>query len=124
LSIIRVGLGHPFEVEATHTTDLYVSNCSKNLRHPSVAKPEHVRHPNSLKYRPQTRGSSHGVWWFESKGVYFTTVQFFHTNADGTPASRKIIRHVIELSPDWTTYTATAAVQVLDVNGNVIATKE
>ncbi|HYJ91210.1 MAG TPA: hypothetical protein VEV84_07880 [Pyrinomonadaceae bacterium] len=70
---------------------------------------------------PKLRGASHGVWRLESNGVYVTAVQFFRFNADGTPAGRQIIRQVIELSPDWTTYTATAAVQVLDVNGNVIA---
>jgi hypothetical protein len=70
---------------------------------------------------PKLRGASHGVWRFESKGVYVTAVQFFRFNADGTPAGRQIIRQVIELSPDWTTFTATANAQVLDVNGNVIA---
>jgi hypothetical protein len=70
---------------------------------------------------PKLRSASHGVWSFEGKGIYRTAVQFFRFNADGTPAGRQIIRQVIELSPDWTTYTATAMVQVLDVNGNVIA---
>jgi len=70
---------------------------------------------------PKLRSASHGVWRFDSKGVYITAVQFFRFNADGTPAGRQIIRQVIELSPDWTTYTATAMIQVLDVNGNVIA---
>ena len=70
---------------------------------------------------PKLRGASHGVWRTESNGTYVTAVQFFRFNADGTPAGRQIIRQVIELSPDWTTYTATANIQVLDVNGNVIA---
>ena len=71
---------------------------------------------------PKLRSASHGVWRFDPKGgVYITAVQFFRFNADGTPAGRQIIRQEIELSPDWTTYTATAMVQVLDINGNVTA---
>jgi len=32
------------------------------------------------------------------------------------------VRQQIQLSDDWTTYAATARTQLLDVNGNIIAT--
>ena len=70
---------------------------------------------------PKLRSASHGVWSFDSKGVYTTAFQFFRFNADGTAAGRQVVRQVIELSPDWTTYTASAMIQVLDINGNVTA---
>jgi hypothetical protein len=70
---------------------------------------------------PKLRSASHGVWSFDAKGTYTTAFQFFRFNADGTPAGRQIVRQEIELSPDWTTYTAAATIQVLDINGNVIS---
>ena len=71
---------------------------------------------------PTLRGPSHGVWNFESRGMYTAAFQFFRFNADGTLAGRAIVRQQIQLSDDWTTYTSTARTQLLDVNGNVIAT--
>ena len=71
---------------------------------------------------PTLRGPSHGFWNFESRGMYTAAFQFFRFNADGTLAGRAIVRQQIQLSDDWTTYTATARTQLLDVNGNIIAT--
>ncbi len=54
--------------------------------------------------------------------AYTTAFQFFRFNADGTLAGRLIARQQIEVSHDGESYTATSTSQVLDVNGNVIAT--
>jgi hypothetical protein len=70
---------------------------------------------------PALRSPSHGVWSYESNGVYNTAFQFFRFNADGTLAGRQIVRQQLELSADGDSYTTTATAQVLDVNGNVIA---
>jgi hypothetical protein len=69
---------------------------------------------------PALRSPSHGVWSYESRGLYSTAFQFFRFNADGTLAGRQIVRQRIQLSNDGNSYTATATAQVLDVNGNVI----
>ncbi len=71
---------------------------------------------------PSTRGSGHGVWSFVSGRNYTSAFQFFRFNADGTLAGKQIIRQQIELSPDGNGFTSSATAQVLDVNGNVIAT--
>ncbi len=70
---------------------------------------------------PALRSPSHGVWGYESRGLYTTAFQFFRFNADGTHAGKNIVRQEIELSDDGNSYTAIATTQVLDVNGNVIA---
>jgi hypothetical protein len=70
---------------------------------------------------PALRSPSHGVWSYESNGVYNTSFQFFRFNADGTLAGRQIIRQQLELSADGNSYTTTATAQVLDTGGTVIA---
>jgi hypothetical protein len=54
--------------------------------------------------------------------MYTVAFQFFRFNADVTLAGRTIVRQQIQLSGDWTTYSSAAMTQLLDVNGNVIAT--
>jgi hypothetical protein len=71
---------------------------------------------------PSLRSPSHGVWSHDSGRLYTTAFQFFRFNADGTLAGRLIVRQEIEVSDDRESYTATSTSQVLDVNGNVIAT--
>ena len=71
---------------------------------------------------PSLRSPSHGVWTHDSGRLYTTAFQFFRFNADGTLAGRLIVRQEIEVSHDGESYTATSTSQVLDVNGNVIAT--
>ena len=71
---------------------------------------------------PSLRSPSHGVWSHESGRLYTTAFQFFRFNANGTLAGRLIARQEIEVSEDGESYTATSTSQVLDVNGNVIAT--
>ena len=69
---------------------------------------------------PSLRSPSHGVWYYEGGLHYETAFQFFRFNPDGTLAGRQIVRQDINLSRDANNYTATAAAQDLDVNGNVI----
>jgi len=71
---------------------------------------------------PSLRSASHGVWSHESGRLYTTAFQFFRFNADGTLAGRLVARQEIEVSHDGESYTATSTSQVLDVNGNIIAT--
>lgn len=71
---------------------------------------------------PALRSPSHGVWSYQSSRQFTTAFQFFRFNADGTPAGRQVVRQQIELSHDGNSYTATATSQILDVNGNVLAT--
>ena len=71
---------------------------------------------------PSLRSPSHGVWSHDSGRLYTTAFQFFRFNADGTLAGRLIVRQQIEVSDDGESYTATSTSQVLDINGNVIAT--
>jgi hypothetical protein len=71
---------------------------------------------------PSLRSPSHGVWSHDSGRLYTTAFQFFRFNADGTLAGRLIVRQEIEVSHDGESYTATSTSQVLDINGNVIAT--
>ena len=71
---------------------------------------------------PSLRSSSHGVWSHDSGRLYTTAFQFFRFNPDGTLAGRLIVRQEIEVSDDGDSYTATSTSQVLDINGNVIAT--
>ena len=71
---------------------------------------------------PSLRSPSHGVWSHDSGRLYTTAFQFFRFNANGTLAGRLIARQEIEVSEDGESYTATSTSEVLDVNGNVIAT--
>jgi hypothetical protein len=71
---------------------------------------------------PALRSPSHGVWSYQSSRQFTTAFQFFRFNADGTPAGRQVVSQQIELSYDGNSYTATATSQILDVNGNVLAT--
>jgi hypothetical protein len=71
---------------------------------------------------PSLRSPGHGIWSYESRGSYNSAFQFFRFNADGTLAGRQIVRSEIQLSRDGTSLTNSAMAQILDVNGNVIAT--
>lgn len=71
---------------------------------------------------PLPRGPGHGVWNHLTGRRFYTAVQFFRYNADGTFAGRRIIRQYLELHLLGNSYTGTAEGQVLDVNGNVIMT--
>lgn len=71
---------------------------------------------------PSTRGLGHGVWDYSSGRNYTTAFQFFRFNADGTHAGRHILRQQIRLSADGNSFTSAAIAQILDANGNVIAT--
>ena len=71
---------------------------------------------------PSLRSPSHGVWSHESGRLYSSAFQFFRFNVNGTLAGRLIVRQEIEVSDDGESYTATSTSQVLDIDGNVIAT--
>lgn len=72
---------------------------------------------------PATRSAGYGVWRYQSNGRYSDAFQFFIYNADGTLAGKQIVREQILLSYDGNSFTNTAASQILDVNGNVTATR-
>jgi hypothetical protein len=71
---------------------------------------------------PALRGVGHGVWRHESGGHYTAAFQFFRFNADGTLAGKQVIRQQMVLNRAGTEFTNTSSANVLDVNGNVIAT--
>jgi hypothetical protein len=71
---------------------------------------------------PAIRAGGQGVWHYEYEGHYTAAFQFFRFNPDGTLAGRQIVRQQIALSPSGNEHTNVATAQVLDVNGNIIAT--
>ena len=71
---------------------------------------------------PSLRSPGQGIWYYESRRQYSSAFQFFRYNADGTLAGKQIGRGQIELSHDGNSYSTTGMGQVLDINGNVIAT--
>ena len=72
---------------------------------------------------PATRSAGYGVWRHHSNRRYTDAFQFFIYNPDGTLAGKQIVRERISLSLDGNSLTNTATSQILDVNGNVAATR-
>lgn len=68
------------------------------------------------------RSPGHGVWHHTGGRDYTATFMFFRFNPDGTPAGSQKVTRNIEVGEDGDTFTATASVEILDINGNVIAT--
>jgi hypothetical protein len=68
------------------------------------------------------RSPSHGVWQHTGGRNYTATFMFFRFNPDGTSAGSQKVTRNIEVGEDGDTFTATASVEILDVNDNLIAT--
>lgn len=68
------------------------------------------------------RSPGHGVWQHTGGRDYTATFIFFRFNPDGTYAGSQKVTRNIEVGEDGNEFTATASVEILDVNDNVIAT--
>jgi len=71
---------------------------------------------------PLTRGPGHGVWRHQSGRRYSFAFQFFRFNADGTYAGLTRARRQVELSRSGDSYTASAAIEVFNTGGILVAT--
>jgi hypothetical protein len=72
---------------------------------------------------PATRSAGYGVWSYQGNRHYTDAIQFFIFNTDGTLAGKQIIREQILLSQDGNSLANSAAAQIFDVDGNVIANR-
>ena len=71
---------------------------------------------------PSSRGAGFGTWQNMGGRSYSAPFQFFSFNPDGTFAGTVKIARNILLAADANSYTSTVSVEILDPNGNVIAT--
>ena len=71
---------------------------------------------------PSSRGPGFGTWQTLGGRSYSAPFEFFSFNADGTFAGEVKINRVIQLGADGNTYTSEGSVEIVDPNGNVIAT--
>ena len=71
---------------------------------------------------PSSRGPGFGTWENMGGRSYSAPFQFFQFNPDGTfTGTVKIARNIL-LATDANSYTSTVSVEILDPNGNVVAT--
>ena len=70
---------------------------------------------------PSLRSPGHGIWSYESGRNYTSAFQFYRYNPDGTLAGRQVVRNQIVLSRFGSSFDVTTTAQVIDLNGNVIA---
>lgn len=68
------------------------------------------------------RSPAYGVWEYIGDRTFATTATFHRFSTTGAYLGTQKINGIRQVSPDGETYTATAAFQVLDLDGNVIAT--
>jgi hypothetical protein len=68
------------------------------------------------------RSPSHGIWQHVGGRNFTATFLFFRFNPDGTPAGTQKVTRNIEVGGDGNQFTATASVEIFDVNDNLIAT--
>ena len=68
------------------------------------------------------RGPGHGVWSHERGRRYSFAFQFFRFNADGTYAGLTRARRQVDLGLSRNSYTATAAIEVFNPAGVLVAT--
>ena len=71
---------------------------------------------------PSSRGAGFGTWENMGGRSYSAPFQFFQFNPDGTFAGTVRIARNILLAADANSYTSTVSVEILDPNGNVVAT--
>lgn len=71
---------------------------------------------------PSLRSPGHGVWSYQFGRRFFSVLQFFRFNPDGTYAGTQKVRKQIELSRFGSNFTATVAVEIFDANGNLVGT--
>jgi hypothetical protein len=69
---------------------------------------------------PSRRGPGMGVWQREGSGSYRAVLEFFLFNADGTFAGTQKVTRTIELSAGEDSFTSSAQIQILDINGQLI----
>ncbi len=67
------------------------------------------------------RSPAYGVWEYIGDRTFATTTIFHRFSTAGVYLGTQKINGIRQVSPDGETYTATAAFQVLDLDGNVIA---
>ena len=68
------------------------------------------------------RSPAYGVWEYVGDRTFATTAIFHRFSTAGVYLGAQKIKSLRQVSPDGETYTATGAFEVLDLDGNVIAT--
>ena len=68
------------------------------------------------------RSPAYGVWEYIGDRTFATTSIFHRFSTTGVYLGAQKIKSLRQVSPDGETYTATGVFQVLDLDGNVIAT--
>ena len=72
---------------------------------------------------PALRSPGHGVWQHESSWQdYSYTFTYYRYNSSGVFIGSQKVTSTLELGESGDEYTAHSAVDILDANGNVIAT--
>jgi hypothetical protein len=66
------------------------------------------------------RGPGMGVWQREGEDRYSAMLEFFRFNTDGTFAGTQKVTRAIELNAGKDTFTSSAKIQILDINGQLI----
>jgi hypothetical protein len=69
---------------------------------------------------PGQRGPGMGVWQREGSGHYSAVLEFFRFNVDGTFAGTQKVTRTIALNAAEDRFTSSAAIQILDINGQLI----
>jgi hypothetical protein len=69
---------------------------------------------------PGQRGPGMGVWQREGSGHYSAVLEFFRFNVDGTFAGTQKVTRMIALNAAEDRFTSSAAIQILDINGQLI----
>ncbi len=69
---------------------------------------------------PGQRGPGMGFWQREGRDRYSAVLEFFRFNVDGTFAGTQKVTRTIELGAGEDSFTSTAAIQILDINGQLI----
>jgi hypothetical protein len=73
------------------------------------------------RFSPATRGVGQGVWKRTGRYTFDSHFFFYRFDAAGTFVGGQDVRRTMRLSPDGAWFSATAAVEITDINGAVIA---